>query len=143
MALLSGNNGKIEIGGKAVAAVTNFSIEITSDTLETSTMGTDVRTYIKGLSSWNGSADVMIEFDPTLGNLGTGTNAISALNGTAGLVGDTATTFTAYMDSVGSPSGKKWVGNVIITGFTQEASMDGMITGSISFQGTGPITYTA
>lgn len=142
MALLSGNNGKVEIGGKAVAAVTNFSIEITSDTLETSTMGTDVRTFIKGLSSWSGSADVMIEFDATTGNL-TGTNFISALNGTAGLVGNTGTTFVAYMDSVGSPSGKKWSGNVVITGFTQEAAMDGMITGSISFQGTGPITYTA
>jgi hypothetical protein len=140
--LLSGNNGKIEIAGKAVAAVKTFSVDITSDTIETSTMGVDTRTYIKGLSSWNGSADIIVDFASDTGNL-TGTNVISALNGTAALVGDTGTVFTAYMDSVGTPAGKKWAGNIIVTGFSQTANMDGMIEGTISFQGTGPITYTA
>jgi predicted secreted protein len=68
MAILSGNNGVIKIassaGGSAVAVanVRNFSIDLTSDTIETTTMGVDVRTYLKGLSSWSGSADIY--FDP-------------------------------------------------------------------------------
>lgn len=140
--LLAGNNGKIEIGGTAVAAVKNYTIDIKSDTIETTTMGVDSRTYLKGLASWSGSADVIVDVDATSGNL-TGTAVIAALNGTGGVVGSTTTTFTAYLDSVGTPSGKKWAGNIVVTGFSQKASMDGLVEGTVSFQGSGAITYTA
>jgi hypothetical protein len=51
MATLTGNNGAISINGIAVLAVRNFSIEMTRDTIETTTMGVDVRTYITGQAS--------------------------------------------------------------------------------------------
>jgi predicted secreted protein len=37
----------------------------------------------------------------------------------------------------------KFSGEVIITGFTVNSSMDGMVEASISFQGSGACAYTA
>jgi predicted secreted protein len=141
MAILTGNNGVVKldasVGGAVatIAAVRTFSIELTRDTIETSTMGTDVRTYLTGLSSWSGSADIY--FDPAAS---TGTIATHAvLNPTSGTVGQGTLSVELYLaDTAG-----KFAGEVIITGFTVNSSMDGMVEASISFQGSGACTYTA
>ena len=141
MAILTGNNGVVKldasVGGSVatIAAVRTFSIELTRDTIETSTMGTDVRTYLNGLSSWSGSADIY--FDPAAS---TGTIATHAvLNPTSGTVGAGTLSVELYLaDTAG-----KFAGEVIITGFTVNSSMDGMVEASISFQGSGACTYTA
>lgn len=141
MAILTGNNGVVKldasVGGSVatIAAVRNFSIELTRDTIETTTMGVDVRTYLNGLSSWSGSADIY--FDPAAS---TGTIATHAvLNPTSGTVGQATLSVELYLaDTAG-----KFAGEVIITGFTVNSSMDGMVEASISFQGSGACTYTA
>ena len=141
MAILTGNNGNIKldssVGGSVatIAQVRNFSIELTRDTIETTTMGVDVRTYLTGLSSWSGSADIY--FDPAAS---TGTIAThTVLNPTSGTVGLGTLTVELFLaDAAG-----KFSGEVIITGFTVNATMDGMVEASISFQGSGACTYTA
>jgi predicted secreted protein len=141
MAILTGNNGVVKldasVGGSVatIAAVRNFSIELTRDTIETTTMGVDVRTYLTGLSSWSGSADIY--FDPAAS---TGTIAThTVLNPTSGTVGLGTLSVELYLaDTAG-----KFSGEVIITGFTVNSSMDGMVEASISFQGSGACTYTA
>jgi predicted secreted protein len=141
MAILTGNNGVVKldasVGGSVatIAAVRTFSIELTRDTIETTTMGVDVRTYLTGLSSWSGSADIY--FDPAAS---TGTIATHAvLNPTSGTVGLGTLSVELYLaDTAG-----KFAGEVIITGFTVNSSMDGMVEASISFQGSGACTYTA
>jgi predicted secreted protein len=141
MAILTGNNGVIKfdatVGGSvtAIAAVRNFSIELTSDTIETSVMTTDVRTYVKGMSSWSGSADIYFDPAASTGHLAVHT----VLNPTSGSVGDSTLTFEGLLNG----SGNKFSGEVIITGFTVNSSMDGMVEASISFQGSGACTYTA
>jgi predicted secreted protein len=141
MAILTGNNGVVKldasVGGSVatIAAVRNFSVELTRDTIETSTMGTDVRTFLTGLSQWSGSADIY--FDPASS---TGTIATHAvLNPTSGTVGQSTLTIELYLaDTAG-----KFSGEIIITGFTVNSSFDGMVEASISFQGSGACTYTA
>jgi predicted secreted protein len=141
MAILTGNNGVVKldasVGGSVatIANVRNFSVELTRDTIETTTMQVDVRTYLTGLSSWSGSADIY--FDPASS---TGTIATHAvLNPTSGTVGQSTLTVELFLaDSAG-----KFSGEVIITGFTVNSSMDGMVEASISFQGSGACTYTA
>lgn len=140
MATLTGNNGVVKIDNAsgtptAVAAVRNFSVEITSDTIETSVMTTDVRTYLKGLSSWSGSADVY--FDPA--NYTGGASVIAALNPTGLNVGSSPITVELYLDNTSD----KFAGECIITGFTVNSSFDGMVEASISFQGSGAVTFTA
>ena len=143
MAILTGNNGVIKldatVGGAvaSIAAVRNFSIELTRDTIETTTMSaaSDSRTYLTGLSTWSGSADIY--FDPVAS---TGHLAVhTVLNPTSGTVGQGTLTFEGFLaDATG-----KFAGEVIITGFTVNATMDGMVEASISFQGSGPCTFTA
>lgn len=141
MAILTGNNGVVKldasVGGSVatIASVRNFSVELTRDTIETTTMQVDVRTYLTGLSSWSGSADIY--FDPAAS---TGTIATHAvLNPTSGTVGQSTLTVELYLaDTAG-----KFSGEVIITGFTVNSTMDGMVEASISFQGSGACTYTA
>jgi predicted secreted protein len=141
MAILTGNNGNIKldasVGGSVatIAQVRNFSVELTRDTIETTTMGVDVRTYLTGLSSWSGSADIYFDSASSGGHF----NTHAVLNPTSGTVGQATLTFEGYLaDTAG-----KFSGEVIITGFTVTASMDGMVEASISFQGSGACTYTA
>lgn len=140
MAILTGNNGRVFIDNASgtptqVLSVRNFSIEITSDTIETTTMGVDVRTYVKGLSSWSGTADIY--FDDA--NYTGGASVIAALNPTGGLVGAGTVTVELYL----LDTADKFSGECIITGFTVNSSMDGMVEASISFQGSGQCTFTA
>jgi len=139
MATLTGNNGKITVGGTEVLNVRNFSVDLTADTIETTTMGVDARTYLKGLSSWSGSADVYVDTNHLTG----GANVIAQLMVTGGVVGDSTAAIVLALDSSGGTLLKKLSGNAIITGFTVNSSMDGMVEGSISFQGSGALAYSA
>jgi hypothetical protein len=136
MATITGNNGAVTLNGNSVAAVRNFSVEMTADTIETTTMGVDVRTYITGLSSFSGSADVYFDaadFD----------TYESSFNPTAGLVGASGVAVKLYIaENYSSTNDYAFTGNVVVTGYTVNSSMDGMVEASISFQGTGATTYS-
>lgn len=141
MTILTGNNGVVKFDNSSgslvnVAAVRNFSIDITSDTIETTTMGNDTRQYVKGLSSFSGSADIY--FDPDM--MPTSTTGNVWMNPTTQSVGTSPYRFEGILEG---PSSKKLGGNVIVTGFSVTSSMDGMVEASISFQGSGPLTFTA
>jgi hypothetical protein len=142
MAILTGNNGVVKIDNNAgspiaLAAVRNFTVEITSDTIETTSMGNDVRTFVKGLSQFSGSADIY--FDPA--EYPTASTGLVALNptGSTQLVGNSPLTVELFLNNTAS----KFSGEVIITGFTVNTSMDGMVEASISFQGSGAAAFTA
>jgi len=136
MATLTGNNGAVTINSVNVAAVRNFSVELAADTIETTTMGTDVRTYVQGLSQFSGSADIY--FDPSEFD----TNE-STFNPTAGLVGASGVAVKLYIEqNYSGTSDYAFTGNVIVTGYTVNSSMDGMVEASISFQGTGATTFS-
>jgi len=136
MATLTGNNGAVSINGKSVLAVRNFSIEMTADTIESTVMGLPNRRYVSGLSQFSGSADVY--FDPADFD----TNE-TTFNPTAGLVGaeGVAVKLFVELDATGTNVDKAFTGNVIVTGFTVSSAMDGMVEGSISFQGTGATAF--
>ena len=129
MATITGNNGAITLNGNSVAAVRNFSVEMTADTIETTTMGVDVRTYLTGLSAFSGSADVYFDASHYL--------LFSPVNGASGVA------VKLYIaENYSSTSDYAFTGNVIVTGYTVNTSMDGMVEASISFQGTGATTYS-
>jgi hypothetical protein len=97
-------------------------------------MSIDVRTYVKGMSSWSGSADIY--FDNA--NYTGGANVIAALNPTTLAVGSGTVTVELFLDGTSN----KFAGECIITGFTVNSSMDGMVEASISFQGSGGCAFT-
>ena len=134
MASYVGNAGAVKINGAAVAEVRSYSIEMTSDTIEQTVMGDATRQYVKGLSTWSGTADVY--WDPAHF---TGTNNIDGE--IFGSVGDTGASLAVYPEGDVGASDKIMSGDVIITGYTVNGTVDGMIEASISFQGTGALTY--
>jgi predicted secreted protein len=134
MAILTGNDGSLVVGTTTVAALRNFSIEQTSDTIETTTMGKDVRTYLKGMSSWSGSADVY--FDEAQTSTST---FMPALTGNS--VGGTPVTLKAYVKD-DATNDVAFTGTVVITGFTVNSAMDGVVEASISFQGSDTLSFS-
>jgi predicted secreted protein len=136
MATLTGNNGALMLNSVSIAAVRNFSVELAADTIETSVMGTDVRTFLTGLSQFSGSADIYFDaadFD----------TYETSFNPTAGLVGASGVAVKFYIqENYASTSDYAFTGNVIVTGYTVNSSFDGMVEASISFQGTGATTYS-
>jgi len=135
MASITGNSGVVEVDGSNIANVRSYTVEMTADTIENTVMsGVDSgRTYLKGLTSFSGSADVY--WDPDHFS----TNDLDGLINND--VGDTASAVALKLYSEGD-AGDYWGGNIIITGYSINASFDGMVEASVSFQGTGQLTYT-
>jgi hypothetical protein len=132
MATIVGNDGQVVIGGIAVVSTRNFSVDMTSDTIETSTMGVDVRTYVKGMSSWSGSADIYFDTADYNANV-----IIPATSGAA--IGSTPVAVKFYLDQ--DTNDVALYGNGIITGYSVSSSMDGLVEATISFQGSGPVKF--
>lgn len=140
MSILTGNNGVVKIDNAAgtptaIAQVRNFSVEIKADTIETTNMGQDSRSYIKGLSSFSGSADVYFDTATYTG----GASVVAALNPTVGTVGEAPLSIELYLNNTAD----KFSGEIIVTGYSVKSSFDGLVEASISFQGSGAMTFTA
>jgi len=131
MAALVGNDGVLSVDGATVATLRSYSIDTTSDTIETTVMGDDSRTYVKGLSSYTGSADVYWD--------ATHFTSITNGNPTDGNVGDSTVAMIAYPEGTGA----NWNGNILITGYSVSGTTDGLVEATISFQGSGALTYSA
>lgn len=128
MATYTGQNGVLKLDTVAVAELRSFSIETSTETIENTSMTDTSRTYVPGLETFSGTADVF--FDDAHHD------DIAALNG-----GAAAVALEAYPGgtTVGYP---KLTGNIIVTGYSISSSLDGMVEASISFQGTGDLNFT-
>lgn len=125
MATYTGQDGSITIDGDAVANLRSWSMDYTVNTVESTVMTDDFRTYKQGVKEWSGSADIY--YDTTVvGNI---EDAI-----TSGQVA-----FVGYPSDSGSGN-PKVSGNIIVTGISVNSTMEGMVEASISFQGTGSVT---
>jgi predicted secreted protein len=139
MAAIVGNAGALKVNGNTVAELRSYTIELTTDTIETTNMGDATRQYVKGLSSFSGSADVY--FDPAHFNAtGSGGNNIDGL--IYGSVGDSGVAIALYPEGDITAGGDKiMTGTIIVTGYSINGSFDGLIEASISFQGVGALSY--
>jgi len=134
MATIAGNDGQVTIAGNVVTTTRNFSVDITADTIETSAMGTDARTYIKGMSSYSASADIYFNTSDT--------QADFLVAGSSSTVGGTPVAVKFYIDQDAS-NDIVLFGNGIITGYSVSSSMDGLVEATISIQGSGPVSFSS
>jgi predicted secreted protein len=131
-----GNAGVIQVDddtgtAQTVAEVRSYSIETTADTIEKTVMTNATRQYVKGIATFSGTADVY--WDPTH-------FTTIDINPTVGSVGATNKVVTLRIYPTGS--GDSWSGEVLVTGYTVNGTFDGMIEASISFQGTGALSWS-
>lgn len=133
MASYEGSAGTVKIASgadvaTAIASVRGWSMDITRDTVEDTSMASGgVRTYKKGLQSYSGSMDIVYDDSEN-------TIVSTAMNP------DTDDTVSVEFYSDSATDTTKFAGNVIITSYSVTASYDGLTEASVSFQGTGAIT---
>jgi hypothetical protein len=125
--IYNGNAGAIKLGGVVLAEVTGYSLESSTAAIDSTSMGDTARTFIKGLESFTGSADVIYDTAQT--------TDIAALAGGADAV-------IIELYPAGDSGGlRKLSGSVLVTGYSVSGALDGMITASITFQGSGDLTW--
>jgi len=124
MAIHKGSEGTVHVGTDAVAEIKSYSVEETSDTVETTSMGDSARTHLASLTSFSGSLDVLWDEEDT---------AQIALT-----VG-TSVTIKFYPEGTAT-SAKYYEGTAIVTSVSRSASFDGLVEASVSVQGTGALS---
>lgn len=133
MASYEGSAGSVKIASgsdtlTAVASVRSWSIDITRDTVEDTSMSSGgARTYKKGLQTWSGTMDIVYD------------DSEDAIVKTA-LDPDTDDTVNVELYPDGTVTATKFAGDIIVTGWSVSASYDGLVEASVSFQGTGAPT---
>lgn len=124
MATHAGSEGKIFIGSSLVAEVKSWSMEVTSDTVDASIIGTGWRKNHATIKGWSGSFDAFWDETDI-----TGQGALSA-----------GATVTLNLYPEGDETGSVyWSGDVIVTSVSYNASFDGLVEASFSFTGTGAL----
>jgi hypothetical protein len=125
MANHAGSEGTVKIGSNVVAEVKSFSIEESADTIEDTTLGDTARTFKSGLTGWSGSVECFWDETDT--------------NGQGALTIGAEVTLNVYPEGAVSTD-KYFTGSGIVTGISRQASLDGMVEASFSFQGNGALT---
>jgi len=126
MATHTGSEGTIKIGTDTLGELRSFSLETTGDTIETSNMGTTARTYKAGLTAWSGTASLFWD-------------ELDAAQ--IALVAGAEITIKVYPE--GATAGDKYyTGTAIVTAKSVSASFDGLVESSISFQGSGALSFS-
>ena len=126
--IYNGNAGAIKLDSVVLAEVTGYSLESATASIDSTSMGDTARTFINGLESFTGSADVIYDDDHQ--------TDIPSLAGGQGVV-------NLELFPAGNTSGlRKITGSAMVTGYSMTGSLDGMITASITFQGSGDLTWT-
>jgi hypothetical protein len=125
MANHKGSEGYVKVGANTVAEVRDWSLTISADTVEDTTMGDSARTYKPSLTSASGSVTCYWDESDTTGQgaMDAGSEVTMNLYPEGSTTGDTYYTMSA-----------------IITEQGVSASFDGMIEATFSFQANGAVT---
>ena len=128
MANHKGSEGYVKVGSNTVSEVRDWSLTISSDTVEDTTMGDSSRTYKPSLTSASGSVTCYWDETDT-----TGQGAMAA---------GSEVTLNLYPE--GADSGDTYYTmSAIITEEGASASFDGMVEATFSFQANGAVTTSA
>lgn len=134
MAFVAGKNYKVKIGSTDVSAfLTNVSLPLTKDALETTTFGDSARDYIEGLKS--GTISLSGRWD------GDGASSIDAVLDAAY---DNGSLVTFSLNPTGtatfSTSAPGYTGSMVVTNYEHGTGFDGVATFSATLQVSGAVT---
>lgn len=127
---VAGKNGKViigESGNQKVAAIKNWSLELSLETLETTALGDDWKNYITGLKEWSASSEGDYEVP-------TDTQGQAALQ-EAYLAGTTVTV-KLYVDGTNYYQGTAYISSLSI-----EDPVDDVVSISLELTGTGELSF--
>lgn len=128
MAFIHGKDSYFEIDSDDLTAfLTDVSLSTSFDTAETSTMGTEAKTYIQGMS--DATISISGRYDSTAS---TGPDAV--LNGLTGAVP------FEFGPEGGANGNVKYSGSCIKTGYNVSAPIGDVVAFTAEFQVTGVVT---
>ena len=127
MAVHTGSQGLVKVGGNTVAEVTAFTLETVADVIESTQLSDSAKSFEASRTSF--TATIECAFDET------DTNGQLALT--------EGQSVSLFLHPEGNDSGDYVLqGTAIVTGNSVSVTMDDLIRLSISVQGTGGITRT-
>lgn len=134
----NGRNGALSIGSVNVAQLTSWDLTQSADAVECTFMGQAWKQHEAGIASWEGSCEALFAGDTTPGDANelvrVDTNSANTL-----VPGSPVALVFYAVDGVET---NKWTGDAIVTSIENSASLDDMMTVSLSFTGTGALTNT-
>ena len=123
MATHHGKEAVVTVGGTGIDNVTGFTLDTTHDTVEDTQLSDTSKTYLVGRGSFTGSIDMNYDEESTEQGL---------------LVSGASLSFVFLPE--GNVSGdESFSGTGIVTGMSINTPLDGAITRTVSFQGTGAL----
>ena len=127
MATHVGTSGTVKVGSDAIAEVTGFTLNETSDTVEDTSLTDTSKSYL--VLRKDATATVECHWDET------DTNGQEAL--------DVGASVTLNLYPEGSDAGDAYyTGTALVTGADVAVSMDGVISRTINVQFSGGVTHT-
>lgn len=124
MATHHGKEGVVKAGGTAIGEITGFTLETTADVVEDTQLSDAAKTFVAGRTSFSGTLDMHYdETDSPQQTLTTGSSIAFILLPEGDTSGD-----------------ESFTGSGIVTGMNVTNAMDGIISRSVTFQGTGALT---
>ena len=124
MAVHHGKEGEVAIGGTGVGELTSFTIETTGDVVESTKMSDSAKSFVAGRTSFSGTLEMHFdEADSVQTQLTVGSSITFKLLPEGSSTGD-----------------RKFEGASIITGMSVSQPLDGIVSRSVTFQGTGALT---
>jgi len=134
----SGRDGVMQLAGTDLAKVVNFSLQANLETLETTTLSENIRSYTPGIAGYSGSA-TLLYYKEDNNSINT-TNLLNKLykTGTAGVSSsDTVELTFRWVDGADRNDIKL---TAYITSASIGASTGEIVQAQISFQGTGALS---
>ena len=134
----TGRDGVMQLSGTTLAKVVSFSLSANLETLETTTLNENIRSYTPGISGYTGSATLLYYKDDS-NNINT-SDLLNKLykTGTAGVSSsDTVELTFRWVDGADNNDIKL---TAYVTSASIGASTGDIVRAEISFQGTGALS---
>ena len=134
----TGRDGVLQLGGTTLAKVVNFQLSSNLETLETTTLNENIRSYVPGVAGYSGSATLLYYKDDS-GIINT-TNVLNKLykTGTDGVSSsDTVELTFRWIDGADNNDIKL---TAYITSASIGAATGDIVRAEIAFQGTGALS---
>jgi hypothetical protein len=133
----TGRDGSLQVAGTTIAKVSSFSVQANLETLETTTLSENIRSYVPGVVGYTGSCSLLY-YKEDSGSINT-TSLLSALvkTGSAGVTSsDTVDLTFRWVDGAD-------INDIKIKAYVSSATMGAatadLVRAEISFIGTGEL----
>lgn len=127
MAVHTGSEGTVKVGSNVIAELKSYTIEESGDTIETTSLGMQSRTYVAGLKTFTGTIECYWDETDSSGQGAMGVGSEITIN---------------FYPEGDASSDVYYTGTAIITGQSITGTTDGTIDRSFTIQGSGALTQS-